>query len=141
MNDTPRRAVYPGKGGKMARKYTQAQAQAVARYDEKNTKQYHLKLNLKTDAEIIAWLDGMDGKQTYIKSLIAQDMKERRTANMITVFEGYTQTGKKMHAELNTATGALYIVYDQSGRRIRYNDEQYTEESNFGFLLNDFRKA
>jgi hypothetical protein len=60
---------------------------------------------------------------------------------MITVFEGYTQTGKKMHAELNTITGALYIVYDQSGWRLRYNGEQYTEESDFGFLLNDFRKA
>jgi hypothetical protein len=125
----------------MARKYTQAQAQAVARYDEKNTKQYHLKLNRKTDAEIIAWLDGMEGKQTYIKSLIAQDMKERRTANMIIVFEGYTRTDKKMHAELDPDTGILYIVYEYSGRRIRYNEEYYTEESDFGFLLNDFRKA
>lgn len=60
---------------------------------------------------------------------------------MITVFEGYTRSNKKIHAELNPETGALYIVYEQSGRRIRYNEERYTVESDFGFLLNDFRKA
>ena len=60
---------------------------------------------------------------------------------MITVFEGYTRSNKKIHAELNPDTGVLYIVYEQSGRRIRYNEEYYTKESDFGFLLNDFRKA
>lgn len=59
---------------------------------------------------------------------------------MITVFEGYTKSGKKIHAELNPVSGVLYIVYEQSGRRVRFNEEQYTEESDFTFLLNEFRK-
>lgn len=56
------------------------------------------------------------------------------------VFEGYTKTNKHIIIELDTDTGRLYVVYD-SGRRVKYNDEQYTEDTDFFFLLNNFRKA
>lgn len=53
---------------------TEAQKKAVLKYDAANTKQYHLKLNLKEDKEIIAKLDSVGNKQGYIKSLIKADL-------------------------------------------------------------------
>lgn len=44
-----------------------------ARYDKTNTKMFCLKLNLKTDADIIQRLKDK-GVQTYIKCLIRKDM-------------------------------------------------------------------
>lgn len=59
---------------------TEAQKRAVAKYDKVNTKQFHLKLNLKTDADIIERLDKASneegGKQGYIKDLIRKDIAE-----------------------------------------------------------------
>ena len=53
-----------------------AQLAAQKRYDEKNTRQYKMKLNLVTDKEIIDWLDQQENKQGYIKKLIEKDMRE-----------------------------------------------------------------
>ena len=44
------------------------------KYDKANTKSYRLKLNKKTDADIIAWLEQVPNKQGYIKELIRKDM-------------------------------------------------------------------
>lgn len=57
---------------------TEAQKRATIKYDAKNTKQYHLKLNLNTDADIIEWLEHQESIQGFIKALIRADM--RRTA-------------------------------------------------------------
>jgi len=54
---------------------------AVKKYDAANTKQVHLKLNIKTDADIIRRLEGMDNVQGYIKSLIRADMGRIRSQN------------------------------------------------------------
>ena len=56
---------------------SEAQKQASARYDAANTRQIKLKLNTKTDADILDLLDSLDNVQGYIKSLIRQDMKKR----------------------------------------------------------------
>lgn len=63
---------------------TEAQRAAVRRYDAENTVQIHLKLNRKTDADIIARLEQM-GKQGYIKTLIREDIAwgERPVADII----------------------------------------------------------
>jgi hypothetical protein len=45
-----------------------------ARYDEQNTKQIRLKLNLKTDADILEKLSSVGNKQGYIKRLIREDI-------------------------------------------------------------------
>ena len=45
-----------------------------ARYDAKNTTQVALKLNLKTDADILAKLALVANKQGYIKALIRADL-------------------------------------------------------------------
>ena len=54
---------------------TEAQRRASARYDERNTRQIKLKLNLREDADILAKLDSVDNKQGYIKGLIRADLK------------------------------------------------------------------
>lgn len=54
---------------------TEAQKRARLRYDAANTTQVHLKLNLKTDADIIEKLREVDSKQGYIKHLIREDIR------------------------------------------------------------------
>lgn len=48
--------------------------QAQAKYDAANTKQIRLKLNTKTDADILKRLESVDNKQGYIKELIRKDI-------------------------------------------------------------------
>ena len=54
-----------------------AQKRAVLKYDSKHTRQYHLKLNLETDAEIIEHLSKQESIQGYIKGLIRDDMNRK----------------------------------------------------------------
>lgn len=49
---------------------SKSQLRAQARYDSANTVQIKLKLNKKTDADIIAALEACDNKQGLIKKLI-----------------------------------------------------------------------
>lgn len=49
---------------------SEAQRRAVERYDAENTRQIKMKLNLKTDADILQWLDAQDNKQGAIKEAI-----------------------------------------------------------------------
>lgn len=53
---------------------SEAQNRAVAKYDAENTTQIHLKLNDKTDADILQRLDEVESKQGYIKRLIREDI-------------------------------------------------------------------
>ena len=53
---------------------TEAQKRAREKYDAKATKQLKMKLNLKTDADIIQKLDSVPNKQGYIKQLIRDDL-------------------------------------------------------------------
>lgn len=56
---------------------TEAQKAAKARYDAKTARYFSLKLNTSTDAEMIQHLERQEKVQTYIKALIAEDMKRR----------------------------------------------------------------
>lgn len=47
-----------------------AQKRAVLKYDAANTTQIHLKLNNKTDADILDYLAQLDNVQGFIKSAI-----------------------------------------------------------------------
>ena len=53
---------------------TEAIRRAVKKYDAANTVQFHLKLNVKTDAAIIEKLKSVEKVQTYLKELIAADV-------------------------------------------------------------------
>lgn len=54
---------------------TEAQKKAKAKYDAKATKQLMLKLNIKTDADILKKLEKVGNKQGYIKALIRADLE------------------------------------------------------------------
>lgn len=49
--------------------------EAQERYDKENTIRLTIKLNKKTESDIIEKLNSVDKKQTYIKELIRADIK------------------------------------------------------------------
>lgn len=51
-----------------------SQTKASAKYDANNTKRISLKLNLKTDADILKKLYDVPNTQGYIKELIRKDL-------------------------------------------------------------------
>ena len=53
---------------------TEAQIKAQAKYDARNTRQVHIKLNLRTDKDVLEKLDEVQSKQGYIKRLIREDL-------------------------------------------------------------------
>ena len=53
-----------------------AQLRAVKKYDKENTTRFTLKFNLKSDADIIEWLNKQDKKQTAIKIAIREQIKK-----------------------------------------------------------------
>lgn len=57
---------------------TKAQIKASNKYDKENTKSVLLKLNKKTDADIIEMLDAVPSKMGYIKDLIRQDIEVQK---------------------------------------------------------------
>ena len=57
-------------------KTSEAQERAVKKYDAANTKSFLLKLNRKTDADIIAHLQQQPNKVAYLKKLIRDDMQK-----------------------------------------------------------------
>lgn len=52
-----------------------AKSRASMKYNAGNTKQIKLALNMKTDADIISFLAGVENVQGYIKSLIRENMQ------------------------------------------------------------------
>lgn len=50
---------------------------AQKRYNDANTIQFKMKLNKKTDADIIGFLEAQENKQGEIKALIRKAMKDR----------------------------------------------------------------
>ena len=65
----------------MSKELTEAKKRAIKKYDAANTRQYHLKLNLTTDADVIEWLEKQGSVQGYIKRLIREDMNPNLNPN------------------------------------------------------------
>lgn len=57
---------------------TEAQLKAGYKYDKAHTKQVHLKLNRRTDKDVIERLLGTGNVQGYIKGLIRADIESDR---------------------------------------------------------------
>lgn len=60
---------------------SEAQVRASMKYDAKNTKQILLKLNKKTDSDIIKFLETVENKQGLIKSLLRFYIKSQTNEN------------------------------------------------------------
>ena len=56
-------------------------------YEKTNTKGLYIKLNKKTDSDIIALLGDLKNKQGYIKALIRQDVRRELGSNVYIHFE------------------------------------------------------
>ena len=56
---------------------SRAQIKANRKYDSLNTKSYIIKLNKKTDADIIEKLSSVENRQGYIKALIRKDIDKK----------------------------------------------------------------
>lgn len=56
---------------------TEAQIKAQKKYDAENTRQVHLKLNRRTDSDVLEKLDNVPSKQGYIKDLIRADLAKK----------------------------------------------------------------
>lgn len=54
---------------------SESQKESNKKYDKNNTKQIKLKLNLKTDKDVLDKLNSVGNKQGYIKKLIRNDIK------------------------------------------------------------------
>lgn len=55
-----------------------AQQAAQKKYDAQNTRVYTFKLNNKTDADLITYLDGVPNKQGAIKAALREHIKRRK---------------------------------------------------------------
>lgn len=55
---------------------SESMKKAIAKYDAANTTKITMKLNLKTDADILARLEAVGNKQGYIKRLIREDIEK-----------------------------------------------------------------
>lgn len=60
---------------------SEAQIFASMKYDAANTKRISLKLNKKTDKDILNKLSSVDNMQGYIKGLIRRDMHKEKPLN------------------------------------------------------------
>ena len=48
----------------------------LANYEKENLRQIRLKINRKTEPELLAWIEKQDNIQGYIKELIRKDMEQ-----------------------------------------------------------------
>ena len=53
-----------------------AQAEYMANYEKENLRQIRLKINRKTEPELLAWIEKQENIQGYIKELIRKDMEQ-----------------------------------------------------------------
>lgn len=94
---------------------TAAQNAAQQKYDAQNTRQYKVKLNTSTDADLIEYLDGVPNKQGAIKAALRERIERRK--NMYTkqdvevMIEDYLADHPGLLDE-NDANGALEVDYD-----------------------------
>lgn len=53
-----------------------AQKRATSRYRKQNVKSFNVKF-FPADADLVEWLDEVEGKNAYIKKLIREDMEKK----------------------------------------------------------------
>ena len=74
---------------------------AVAKYDAANTKQIKFKLNVKTDADILAKLDSVTNKQAYFKHLVRQDIRNATPVISKRIVSGTFTEGESVVVEID----------------------------------------
>ena len=54
------------------------QTEYMARYEKENIRQIRLKINRKTEPELLEWIEKQENIQGYIKRLILEDMEREK---------------------------------------------------------------
>ena len=54
-----------------------AQTEYMANYEKENLRQIRLKINRKTEPDLLAWVEKQENVQGYIKELIRRDMPQK----------------------------------------------------------------
>lgn len=57
---------------------SESQIRAQAKYDRSHTVRHYLKLNIKTDASVIRWLNAQTNIQGSVKRLILDELKREQ---------------------------------------------------------------
>ena len=55
-----------------------AQTEYMANYEKENLRQIRMKINRKTEPDLLAWVEKQENVQGYIKELIRKDMKQEK---------------------------------------------------------------
>ena len=58
-----------------------ANTEYLAQYEKENLRQIRLKINRKTEPELLAWIEKQENIQGYIKRLILEDMERAEDKN------------------------------------------------------------
>lgn len=83
-----------------------SRSEIQANYDKSNTRYVGLKLNRKTDAEIIKKLESADSMQGYIRELIRKDLSLSMYHHILDLMDidGYKLTHLEIKEDCRTAT-------------------------------------
>ena len=54
-----------------------AQTEYMANYEKENLRQIRLKINRKTEPDLLTWVEKQENVQGYIKELIRRDMPQK----------------------------------------------------------------
>ena len=63
-----------------------AQTEYMANYEKENLRQIRLKINRKTEPDLLAWVEKQGNVQGYIKKLIRREMPQKAELNNQTWF-------------------------------------------------------
>ena len=63
--------------------YKNAQSKAATAYNQRSTVGYTLRLNIKTDADILAALETVDNVNAFLKTIIREKIAESETGAKI----------------------------------------------------------
>ena len=99
---------------------SEAKKKAQLRYDKENTKQIILKLNTKTDADVLGKLESVGNKQGYLKDLVRDNLRcdsavlsldsikllvlpvaKRNALNSISLFGSYARNEAKPESDVD----------------------------------------
>lgn len=108
-----------------------AQQAAQKRYDAQNTRVYTFKLNNKTDADLIEYLDGVPNKQGAIKAALREHIERRKDMytkqDIEVMIEDYLADHPEYTEPWNTEDGFGYTE-DEGPLIVDYDTISYDPE-------------
>jgi len=86
----------------MAHKTMPCQIEAAKRYNKLHTQTLNVRLNNKTDADIISEMELHSSKSSYIKELIREDIKRKAARKRFLAFREETKRYAELLSKVST---------------------------------------